>query len=144
MEFLYWNFTSKASFVPIKQDFEFYNSAFFHFFATNKFSLSDSLWIKFISSKILEETELSFGTKLITNVNTDFGVINNELSSKILTDLKNDNMNLSCKIKFSWNTLWISGNFTDIKIDFDNQDTKKSDSTKGITFEISSGFTIKF
>lgn len=144
MEFLYWNFTSKASFIPTEQNFEFYNSAFFHFFATNKFSLSDSLWIKFVSSKLAEETELSLGTKLITNINTDFGMINNELSSKILTDLKNDNMNLSCKIKFSWNTLWISGNFTDIEINFSNQNTKKSDSPKGITFEISSGFTVKF
>ena len=71
-------------------------------------------------------------------------MINNELSSKILTDLKNDKMNLSCKIKLFWNTLWISGNFTDIEINFSNQNTKKSDSPKGITFEISSGFTVKF
>ncbi len=143
LEFLYWNFTSKTSFEPQEMNFEFYNSAFFYFLTTEKITMSNSTWIKILTSKINEEFEISCSTKFNTSFFTKMGFIKSEVSSKLITDLKNDSLDLSCKAKFSWRTLWISANFSDIKFDFSDE-IKKGDSNKEITFSVSSGFTLNY
>ena len=143
LEFLYWNFTSKTSFEPHEQSFEFYNSAFFYFITNKKLTMSNSTWIKILTSTLNDTFEISCSTKFNTSFFTKGGFIKSELSSKLITDLKKDLLDLSCKAKFSWRTLWISANFSDIKFDF-SEETKKGDSNKGITFSVSSGFTLSY
>ena len=142
-EFLYWNFTSKTSFEPQEMNFEFYNSAFFYFLTSEKITMSNSTWVKILTSKINEEFEISCSTKFNASFFTKQGFIKSEVSSKLISDLKNDSLDLSYKAKFSWRTLWISANFSDIKFEFSDE-TKKGDSNKGITFSVSSGFTLNY
>ena len=142
-ETLKWNLTSKFKYFFEEQHFEFYNSAFIHFITTEKMILSDSLWIKILLSKINEDFEISCGTKLNGSFFTKIGSINSEVSSKLFADLQKDKIDLTCKAKLSWKSLWISADFSDIEFDI-SEETKKGDSNKGITFSISSGFTLKY
>ena len=142
-ETLKWNLTSKFKYFFEEQHFEFYNSAFIHFITTEKMILSDSLWIKILLSKINEDFEISCGTKLNGSFFTKIGSINSEVSSKLVADLQKDKIDLTCKAKLSWKSLWISADFSDIEFDI-SEETKKGDSNKGITFSISSGFTLNY
>ena len=83
--------------------------------------------------------------KIISWVNffTSKGLIQNEISAKLESNLKEESINLTCKAKLSWKSLWISADFSDIEFDI-SEETKKGDPNKGITFSISSGFTLNY
>lgn len=150
LETLKWNLTSKFKYFYEEQSFEFYNSAFIHFITTEKMILSDSLWIKILLSQNTDDFEISSGSKFKGNFYTSKGLIQNEVSAKLESNLKEESVNLTCKEKLSWKSLWISADFSDIEFCFaeqtedENLKEKKGDSNKGITFSISSGFTLKY
>ena len=150
LETLKWNLTSKFKYFYEEQSFEFYNSAFIHFITTEKMILSDSLWIKILLSQNTDDFEISSGSKFKGNFYTSKGLIQNEVSAKLESNLKEESINLTCKAKLSWKSLWISADFSDIEFNFaeqtedENLKEKKGDSNKGITFSISSGFTLKY
>jgi hypothetical protein len=150
LETLKWNLTSKFKYFYEEQSFEFYNSAFIHFITTEKMILSDSLWIKILLSQNTDDFEISSGSKFKGNFYTSKGLIQNEVSAKLESNLKEESINLTCKAKLSWKSLWISADFSDIEFNFaeqtedENFKEKKGDSNKGITFSISSGFTLKY
>ena len=112
--------------------------------------LSDSLWIKILLSQTTDDFEISSGTKFKGNFFTSKGLIQNEISAKLESNLKEESINLTCKAKLSWKSLWIIADFSDIEFIFaeqtenENFKEKKGDSNKGITFSISSGFTLKY
>ncbi len=149
-ETLKWNLTSKFKYFYEEQSFEFYNSAFIHFVTTEKMILSDSLWIKILLSQNTDDFEISSGSKFKGNFYTSKGLIQNEVSAKLESNLNDETINLTCKAKLSWKSLWISADFSDIEFSFaeqtedENLKEKKGDSTKEITFSISSGFTLKY
>ena len=150
LETLKWNLTSKFKYFYEEQSFEFYNSAFIHFITTERMILSDSLWIKILLSQNTDDFEISSGSKFKGNFYTSKGLIQNEVSAKLESNLKEESINLTCKAKLSWKSLWISADFSDIEFNFaeqtedENLKEKKGDSNKGITFSISSGFTLKY
>ena len=150
LETLKWNLTSTLKYFYEEQNFEFYNSAFIHFITTEKMILSDSLWIKILLSQNTDDFEISSGSKFKGNFYTSKGLIQNEVSAKLESNLKEESINLTCKAKLSWKSLWISADFSDIEFNFaeqtedENLKEKKGDSNKGITFSISSGFTLKY
>ena len=150
VETLKWNLTSTLKYFYEEQNFEFYNSAFIHLVTTEKMILSDSLWIKILLSQTTDDFEISSGTKFKGNFFTSKGLIQNEISAKLESNLKEESVNLTCKAKLSWKSLWISADFSDIEFSFaeqtenENFKEKKGDSNKGITFSISSGFTLKY
>ena len=150
LETLKWNLTSTLKYFYEEQNFEFYNSAFIHLITTEKMILSDSLWIKILLSQTTDDFEISSGSKFKGNVYTSKGLIQNEISAKLESNLKEESVNLTCKAKLSWKSLWISADFSDIEFSYaeqtedENFKEKKGDSNKGITFSISSGFTLKY
>ena len=150
VETLKWNLTSKFKYFYEDRNFEFYNLAFIHLITTDKMILSDSFWVKLLLSQSSEDFEISSGTKFKGNFYTPKGLIQNEISAKLESNLKDESMNLTCKAKLSWKSFWLSADFSDIEFSFaeqtedENLDEKKGDSNKGITFSISSGFTLKY
>ena len=112
--------------------------------------LSDSFWVKLLLSQTSDDFEISSGTKFKGNFYTPKGLVQNEISAKLESNLKEESVNLTCKAKLSWKSFWLSADFSDIEFSFaeqtesENLDEKKGDSNKGITFSISSGFTLKY